>query len=89
MMFNVLVDHLLRDISSAPCTVAYGPEVSSPVTLLEMRELVLKEAGCSALESLHDVGGGEFWRVLYVPVDMIGAHRPIEDPDIFTVADLD
>ena len=88
MVRDVLIDHFLRDIARAPCTITYGPKVPSPVTLLQMRELVLKEAGCSAFESLHDVGDGEFGRILHVHVNVIGAHCTLEYTDVFTVADL-
>lgn len=82
MPFDVVIDHLLGDVACAPCPVANGPEVSPPIALPEVREFILEKAGCSSLETLHDVGDGELGRVLDVHVDMIGAHGSFEDADV-------
>ena len=89
MTLDVLLDHVFGDIPCTPGPVPDRPEVSAPVAFPEMREFVLQEARRSPLEALHDVGDGEFGRVLHVHVDVIGADGALEDADIFTIADLD
>lgn len=89
MSFDVLVDHIFSHVPCAPSAVANGPEVSAPVFLPKMREFILEEAGCSSLEALHDLRDGKFGWIFDVHVHMVGAHRSLEDADVFRIAGLD
>ena len=89
MSFDVLLDHLFRDIARAPCTESHCPEVIPPVALFELWELVLKESRRSPLQMLHHLTDRELGRILDVHVHMIDADCPFQDHDILRIAGLD
>ena len=89
MMLNVVLNHLLGDIAGRPGSVPNGPKVPAPVALMQMGEFILKIAGCFSFKTLHDLCNGEFGWIFEVHVDVIGAHRPFENTDVFGVAYLD
>jgi hypothetical protein len=55
-MFEVLLDHFLRDVAGAPSTVAYRPEVLPPVLLPQLWGLLLEAARSPPLEDAHILG---------------------------------
>ena len=87
-MLQILLHRFLRDVARAPGTVPDGPEVASPVSLLQRWVFLLEQAGGAPFHPLDQIRHRLRGRILDVHVDMIFTDDPFEYPDIFGVADL-
>ena len=87
-MFEVLLYDVVGDVSCAPCTIADGPEMFTPVLFLKLRELLLQETGGTTFQSLHEFTDCESSWVLYVHMDMVFTDYSFEDGDVFSVTNL-
>ena len=88
-MFEVLIDHFFCNIASGPCTVTNCPEMSSPIALLKMGELLLEFTRGSPFALFHYIADGNSGGKLHVHMDMISTDYSFEDDDIFCITDLD
>ena len=87
-MFQILRDHLIRDVATAPRPVADRPEVPPPLPSAQLRKLILQPPRCPPLQPLDDLADGFRWRVLDQHVDVIFADDALENADVLGVADL-
>src|SRR5436305_8788428 len=88
MMLKIFLHRLLRDVTRAPRSVAYRPEVAAPVPLAQRRILFLEPAARAPLHPLDEVAERPRRRVLDVHVDMVFAHHALQYPHVLGVAYL-
>ena len=88
MPFNVVSNHLIHHLPYSATKVASGPDILSPVTFSQVRKLLLKNAGWSALDFLHELTGWQMRRNRNEQIDMISAHITFLDQQFQLKADL-
>ena len=88
MMLQILLHRFLCDVARAPCPIPDGPEVASPVPLVQSRVFLLQYAAGAPFHPFDQIRHRLRRRVLDVHVDMIFTDHSFEDADIFGVADL-
>ncbi len=88
MVLKVILDHLVGDVSSAPCPVANGPKMPTPVSLGKFREFLLEPAGTPAFEAFHQIAQLLGRTVLDMYVHVVLAYHSLKDSDILRITDL-
>lgn len=89
MMLQVLLNDLFCDVTRAPRAVAYGPEVSSPVALFQVRKFLLQFPRGSAFKPFYQLAYRLRRWVLDVHVDVVFADDAFKNPHILCIAYLD
>ena len=87
-MFQVLFNQLIRNVARAPRAISDGPEVPSPVSLLQRWVFLLQQATGTPFHPFDQIRHSLRRRILDVHVDMIFTDYSFENADIFGVADL-
>ena len=87
-MLQVFLYRLFAHYTRAPHTIAYRPEVLTPVALPQHRELLLQMMGCAAFQFLHQHAHTHLGRILHMHMDMVLANNTPQDPHILAVAYL-
>ena len=82
LFFDVLLDEFVGDGTAGDGAVPSRPEVPSPEDFGQMGVVAEKCVGALALDVLHYVADGEFWRIGDEEVDVIRGDLPGEDVDI-------
>lgn len=88
MMLKILLNHFVRDISGTPRAVTSCPKVPPPISLLQMRKLLLQPARRTTFEPLDQIRQRQFRSVFNVHMNMVFAHNAFENSDIFRIANL-
>jgi hypothetical protein len=69
------------DVARAPGTIPDAPQVTPPVTLVQLRVLLHQHTRASPLQRLHYIAHRQLLRVAQVHVDMVlTARRPLTTP---------
>jgi len=88
VVLQILLHHLFRDVSCAPRSISYRPEMFAPVSSLQLRIFLLEQSRGSPFDSSYQIWHRFRWRIFYVHMHMVFAHYSFEYLDIFRVADL-
>lgn len=87
-MFQILCNQFIGDVAAAPCAVANRPEVLAPISPSQLPELLLQASRCPPFEPLDDFAHRLRGRVLNQHMDVIFTDHPLENPDVFRIANL-
>ena len=79
MVFDVVVNHLGRDVSGTHRKESSCPEMLSPIPFAERRKLLLEFAGARSLHELHEFAQGEVRGVREEKVDVLGGNHAGHD----------
>src|SRR5262249_44963075 len=82
LLVDVLVDHLIGNVAGRHCKVSPRPEMSSPILLLEMWELLEQHARTSTLEPLYDLADVLMRPIAEEHVHMVSRHLAQDDVQI-------
>ena len=88
MMLQILLYHILRDIATAPGSVADGPEMPTPITFPQFWILFLNPARCSPLDHLHKMADTLARWIFYMQMYVVLTHNSRQYFCIFSITHL-
>ena len=88
MMFQILLHHFFRYISTAPRPISHTPEVPSPVPFLKVRVFPLQLPRALPFHMFDQLTDCQRRRVFHMHVDMIRAHHTLQNSDILCITNL-
>ncbi len=88
LIFNVLFDHLIRDVAAAATEVAPRPEMASPILLAQMGKLRQQMVRCLPFQSLHQLTDGHLRRNRDEKMHMILRKSAFYDVDFLAATDF-
>ncbi len=88
MMFEIVLDHLIRNISRTPCAISYGPKMATPISLGKGREFFLQSTGSPSFEPFYKIADLLGGTVLDMHVHMVPAYHSLKNSNIFRITYL-
>jgi len=86
LLFNVLDDHLIRNIAAATTKVAPSPKMSAPVRFSKVWKLVQQFERGLTLQPLHQTTDRHLRRKRDKQMDMVFRYMPFDDVNPFALA---
>ena len=88
-MFQIGVHHFVRYVPCAPATESDRPEMAAPISLFQLRELLLQLPGTAALQFFDQVAHAQRGTVFHMHVDMVLGDHALQDRYVLRLAYLD
>ena len=87
MVFDVMFDHIRRDIAGANREESSRPQVLPPIPFAKLWKFLLELAGGRALQELHELAQGYVRGIRQQEVDMLGGYHAGHDDYIILGSD--
>jgi hypothetical protein len=84
VFLDIVMNLLFCHCSYRGAEVSSCPEMPSPISLLQVRKLVLQHLRRPSLQILHHLGRSQSWWTRHQQMDMVLAHVPSQDLDVST-----
>lgn len=88
MTFDIVLDHLIRNVAGGTGEVTTRPHSLAPVVLLQNFKLPLHLVAGVPLDPLNELADCDLGRDRYEYVDVVGSNDSADDLDVHLRADL-